>query len=210
MEDWPLWGRWKDGDRRAATVLVQRYASLIQRFFRNKVSDKQDASELVSETMLACVSALDRASETASFRSFLFGIALNVLRKYIRRKYKRKREIDDFDVVCVDEGPETPSNLIARQGETRLLVRALRRIPINLQIVLELQFFEELKGPQIAELLGIPVNTVYTHSHRGRQKLQEAIEALAENPEQAQSTMMGIETWADEVRAQIGDTGDDA
>lgn len=210
MEDWPLWELWKGGDRRAATVLVQRYASLLQRFFRNKVRDKQDVSELVSETMLGCAGALARASGDASFRSFLFGVALNVLRKYIRRQYKRKRELDDFDEVCVDESSDTPSGLVVRQGETRLLVRALRRIPIKFQIVLELQFFEELSGPQISELLGIQLSTVYTNQRRGRQKLQEMIESLADSPAQAQSTLMGLQTWAEEVRGQIGDTDDDA
>ncbi len=195
-----------DGDRRAATVLVERYSTMLQRFFRNKVRDSEAAAELISETMLACVGALERAQPTGSFRSFLFGVALNTLRAYIRRKYKRKRERDDFDDVCVGDDTETPSGLVSRSGETRLLVRALRRIPLKFQVVLELQFFEELTGPQIAELLDMPLATVYTHQRRGRARLQEVIQELADNPQLAQSTMMGIETWAEDVRAQIGDS----
>lgn len=203
MDDWSLWSRWKDGDRRAATVLVERYSGMLQRFFRNKVRDPESTAELISETLLGCVVALDRTKPTASFRSFLFGVALNTLRAYIRRVYKRKRERDDFDDICVGEDSSSPSEFIDLSRESRLLVRALRRIPLKLQIVLELQFFEDLTGPQIAELLEIPLATVYTHQRRGRQRLQTVLQELTDNPQLAQSTFMGLETWAEDVRSQI-------
>lgn len=204
LEDWLLYRRWREGDRRSAAVLVERYSSLLQRFFRNKVNDVESASELISETMLGCLAAADRANESGSFRSFMFGVAMNNLRTYIRRTYKRKRELDDFDEVCVGDSVDTPSGLVSRHGETRLLVRALRRIPMKFQIVLELQFFEEMSGPEIAELLGIPQATVYTHQRRGRERLQAKLEELAETPAMAQSTIMGLQTWADDIRARVG------
>ncbi len=206
MEDWSLWDRWKDDDRRAATVLVERYSGLLQRFFRNKVRDSDDATELISETMLGCITALDRAKRSGAFRSFLFGVAINTLRGYIRRTYKRKRELDDFGEVCVGDDVDTPSGVVIRADETRLLVRALRRIPLKFQIVLELQFFEDMSGPQISETLGVALPTVYTHQRRGRARLQTMIETLAADPEMANSTMIGLETWAQDVRSQISAT----
>ncbi len=203
MDDWPLWDRWKNSDHRAATVLVERYSGLLERFFRNKVRDPEAVAELISETMLGCMGALQRAEPTGAFRSFLFGVAINTLRVHIRRAYKRKRERDDFDDICVGDDMDTPLGLLSRHAETRLLVRALRRIPLRLQIVLELQFFEELKGPQIAELLGVPVGTVYTQQHRGRQRLQTVIEELADNPQLANSTTVGLDTWAEDIRGHL-------
>jgi len=203
LDDWPLYWRWSAGDRRSAAVLVERYSSLLQRFFRNKVRDTEAVSELISETMLGCLSAVDRAEASGPFRSFLFGVAMNNLRVYIRRSYKRQREVDDFDEVCVGEEADTPTGLVCRHGETRLLVRALRRIPMKFQIVLELQFFEEMSGPDIAELLGMPQATVYTNQRRGKERLQAKLEELAESPGQAQSTLVGLETWVNDIRAQV-------
>lgn len=204
LEDWPLIDAWGSGDRRAAAVFVERYSGLLLRFFRNKVRDSEDGSELVSETMLACVGAIPRVENRKQFRPFMFGVAMNVLRKYLRRKYKRQREIEDFDEVCVGEGDGgSPSGMLVRQAETRLLVRALRRIPLKFQIVLELQFFEEMTGPQISELLSVPLSTVYTNQSRGKERLNAKIKELSDDPALTQSTMMGIQTWAEDVRAQI-------
>ena len=210
LDDWTLWERWKDNDRRAATILVERYSGMLHRFFRNKVWDTEDATELISETLLGCVGALDRAEPTGPFRSFLFAIAMNTLRRYIRVTFKRKQEVEDFDEVCVGDIDDTPSAFVSRNSETRLLVRALRRLPMKFQIVLELQFFEQMPGAEISELLGMPAATVYTRQRRARAKLRTIVEDLASSPSVAQSTMMGIETWAHQVRAQLAPSADSA
>ena len=52
-------------------------------------------------------------------------------------------------------------------------------------------------------LLGIPRKTVYSRIQRGKDKLREAMLELAESPEQAESTMLGIQTWAEHLREEI-------
>lgn len=204
LSDWRLLEEWKAGNRRAAAVFIQRYSGLLSRFFRNKVRHREDANELVSESMMACVAGLDRVQQQGSFRPFMFGIAINVLHKYLQRKYKRQRERDDFDELCLGESEgSSPTGILARKSETRLLVRALRRIPLKFQIVLELQFFEEMTGPEIAELLRIPSSTIYTYQRRGKERLHKLIAELAQDPKLVDSTMVGIQTWAEDVRAQI-------
>lgn len=203
LEDWALLRIVAAGDRRAGDIFIRRHSPLMSRFFRNKVNNLEDANELVGETVMACVEAGGRVEPRGPFQPYLFGIALKVLRRYLRSQYKRKRERDDFDDLCVGDRTGSPSAALARKSETRLLVRALRRIPLKYQLVLEMQFFEEMSGPQIAALLGIPLPTVYTYQSRGRKRLHEVISALAEDPSQAQSTMMGIQTWAKDIRARL-------
>lgn len=204
LGDWALLDAWLGGERRAAAVLVTRYADQLQRFFRNKVRRREDANDLVSETMLRCPRSGAKARRGTAFNVFLFSVAINVLREYVRKQYKRAREQSDFGDVCVGDVDErdSPSRLLAVKEQTRLLVRGLRRIPLKQQIVLELRVFEELPVAQIAELLGVPAATVYTRLDRGTKRLQEVIEELAESDELARSTIMGLETWAADVRAQ--------
>ncbi len=203
-DDWSLLAAWRNGDADSGDRLAERYFPLLSRFFINKVRCVDDAEELVAETFLGCSVSKDRTIETESFHSYLFGIALNKLRGYYRKQTKRKRELDDFAEVCVDSSPgSSPSVLVARSQETRLLVRALRRLTLAQQIVLELAYFEELSGPQIAELLGVPGPTVYTHLSRGRQRLAKIIRELADNSALAESTVCGLETWARKIRANI-------
>ncbi len=203
-DDWSLLSAWRDGDSSSGDQLAARYFPLLMRFFLNKVRKVDDASDLVAETFLGCSASKHRSVETGSFHSYLFAIAMNKLRHYHRKQTKRQRELDDFAEVCVDAslGP-SPSSIIARAQETRLLVRALRRLTLAQQIVVELAYFEQMRGPEIAELLGAPPSTVHTHLCRGRERLATIVTELAQNSALAESTVSGLETWAREVRVNI-------
>ena len=203
-DDWSLLLDWRRGDTRAGERLATRYFGILTRFFLNKVRDADDAADLVSETFLACTSSRERVAGPGAFRPFLFAIAMNKLRGYYRKQAKRRRELDDFADVCVANAmPRTPSSLLAQAREARLLVRGLRRLSLAQQIVVELNFFEGLRGPQIADLLGVPTPTIYTHLRRGRRRLATIIGELTNDPELANSTVVGLETWALEIRAKI-------
>ncbi len=205
MEDWELLVAWRDGDQGAGKTLVSRYLGMLTRFFHNKVSDSDVAADLISETLLACTSGKERLQNPKRFRSFLFATAMNQLRRHYRRKTKRSRELDDFADVCVgdNDAPGSLSSRIARQRETRLMVRALRRLSMDQQIVLELHFLEDLNAKEIAELLEIPAPTVYTRLRRGRERLRVIMTDLAEDTGVVETTMMGLNTWAGKIREQL-------
>ena len=114
-DDWTLLTAWRGGDRAAGGRLVQRHFGAVSRFFRNKVSSADDAAELVSDTFLGCTRARDGFRGDTSFRRYVFAIALNVLRNYIRQKHKRQGEALDFGVACVkDLAPSTMSSRMRR------------------------------------------------------------------------------------------------
>lgn len=205
--DWELLVAWREGDERAGTRLVRRYLPPLTRFFHNKLRNPEDAAELITETMLACTKGRERVAEPAAFRRYLFAIAMNKLREHHRIMAKRRREQDDFEDFCVGErGERSIGSLIALRQETRLLVRGLRRIPLHYQIALELNYFEGLGGPEIAVLLGVPEPTVYTRLRRGRHRLRQEIEKLAESSDLANSTVRGLDTWVGQIRAHIDDS----
>ncbi len=202
--DWELLFAWRDGDTAAGEALATRYFGLMTRFFLNKVRDSNTAADLVSDTFLGCVASKGRVDDTGKFRSYLFAIAMNKLRGYYRKQAKRRRELDDFVDVCVaTKLPRTPSSLLAHAQEARLLVSALRRLTLAQQIVLELNAFEGLRGPEIADVLGVPVPTVYTHLRRGRKRLEAIVHQIASDPQLARSTVTNLEGWARAVRAKV-------
>ena len=206
IDDLTLLTRWRDGDNEAGAMLVQRYFSPLMRFFRNKVTNVDDAKELVGETMLACTKGKGVITGQ-DVRKYVFGIAMNKLREHYRRNVKREREEADFSELCVADfdPPGSPATIVARQREVALLARALRRLPLEQQIVLELSYFEAQRAPEIAELLGVPQQTVYTRLRRGKARLGDILATLADNPDLAQSTMVGLETWAGQIREQLAD-----
>lgn len=213
--DWELLGAWRRGDRNAGQQLVKRHFGAISRFFRNKVASEHDAADLVSQTFLECTKAKDGFRGDTSFRRFVFAIALNVLRLYIRTKHKRKGEELDFGALCVkDVSPSTMSSIVMRRREAQLLVLALREIPLDQQIVLELNIFEGLSGREISELLEIPEGTVRGRLRLGKEQLRNRLAELARTPAELQATLTDLEGWAESIRRALarddGETGPDA
>lgn len=72
------------------------------------------------------------------------------------------------------------------------------------QIVLELGCIEQLSDQEIAQLLGVPAQAVDTPIRRGKHQRRAIISELTATPELAESTRMGLETWAQKVRGQLG------
>ncbi len=203
-DDHRLLERWRDGDKRAGAALVSRYMGMLSRFFRNKVQNPEDANELVGETMLACTKAKDLI-RGVDFRKYAFGVAINLLRRHYRSDKKRGRELDDFEEICVADRDQvaSPNTMLARKREARLLVRALRRLTLDQQIVLEMGMFEGLTAPEIAEITHALLPTIYTRQRRGKLRLTELMREMAESTALYESTVGGLETWAREIRSQF-------
>lgn len=201
---------WQAGDREAGNELVDRHFAAITRFFRNKAAGEDDVAELVGQTFLGCTTGKDRFRGDASVRQYLYSIAQNVLRKYIRARYKRHSEALDFASVCVQElESASPSSIVAHKREAQSLVQALREIPVEDQVVLELMYFEGLSGSELAAVLGLPEGTVRGRLARGKQRLRERVAALlARAPLQtaqlAAVTPEQLDVWALELRRQQG------
>ena len=84
------------GDRSAFDALFERYRDPIWAFFRRRTAAPADAEELTQETFLAVLQAARRYEPRASFRSYLFGIAFNVL-SASRRKAQRRGDVSAPD-----------------------------------------------------------------------------------------------------------------
>jgi len=196
MSDAELLGAWREGDKRAGAELFQRYFEPVSRFFVNKLTE--DPEDLIQETFMACVRGRDRLRDAASFRSYLFGTACNVLRAHLRRR--THVPLDDDDERCAfDLAPGPSTALHAREGE-RLLLDALRRIPLELQILLELHYWEAMTTEEIAEALALPTGTVRGRLQRGRARLLEVLEELP-GPRAMQATLAReLDAWAASLR----------
>ena len=195
--DAELFGRWSAGDEAAGEELFRRHFEAIARFFRNKAND--DWPELVQRTFLTCVEARASFRGGGSFRAFLFGIAHHQLLRWLRdRGYDR---IDLTERSAHDLDP-TASACVAKREEERLLLAALRRIPLELQVILELHYWEEMSSSECAEVLGLPVGTVKSRLRRARALLDGELAKLAAGPMLA-STASRLDEWAAGLREQL-------
>ncbi|WP_428265320.1 RNA polymerase sigma factor [Haliangium sp.] len=198
--DAELLERWRQGNQAAGEALFERYYDPIERFFLNKVSS--NVGDLVQETFIACVEARERVKDGDKFRSYLFSIAYNVLRAHLRRNYRGRQELDLDHMSVVDIAPG-PGTMIGRRREQRLLLEALRAIPLQYQVVLELHYWEKMITADIAESLGLPLGTVRSRLRRARELLDEAMSRLAGSNDVLESTATSLDDWAERCRQDM-------
>ena len=204
VDDWALLDAWRDGDRKAGDTLVQRHFPPVARFFHNKVSNEEDAADLIGQTFLGCTESKDRFRGDVPFERFAFRIAVKVLQQHLRKKYKREREALDFDSLCLGSLAEVSlTTAVAHKQNLQRLAQAMRAIPLDFQIALELNIFENLPGREIAELLGIPEATVRGRLRLGKQRLAEQLRRIDRGTAAELDDPTSLRTWAKEIRTQM-------
>jgi RNA polymerase sigma factor (sigma-70 family) len=196
--DLELLVRWRAGDRAAGDELFERHFTGLFRFFRSKIEDAA-AEDLTQATFLACVAGRESFRAESSVRTYLFAIARNQLLMHFRKRTRAERVLV-LDSVSVAELGASPSEKLGASEEQRLLLSALRRIPIDFQIAIELYYWEGLPVAELALVLEIPEGTVRSRLTRARERLATVMAEIAESPALAQATISGFERWARELR----------
>ena len=155
----------KQGSKEAFLELFERYREPIYRFFRRRLDDMSRAEELAQDTFLAVLRGIKRYEPRALVKTYLYGIAMNLL---LAESRKRAREHAD---VAVTADPPTKSD-----PENVLWVRqAIGRLGADEREVLMLREYEQLSYSEIAALLRVPVNTVRSRLFRARMALRELL-----------------------------------
>ncbi len=191
--DFDLLDTWRAGDQAAARALFDRYFDPLYRFFRNKTNDSID--DLIQDTFLACLESRDRFRGQSSFRTYIFAIARNMLYRECYRKCRTNEKVD-FTVTSLEDLGTTITRAIANKNEQKLVLHALRRIPLDYQVVLELYYWEDMSGTELAETLGIPEPAVRSRLRRGLEHLRKQIGLLASSKEELASTTCDLEGWS--------------
>ena len=196
--DEALLAAWRGGDQRAGRNLFARHVDAISRFFFSKVSTGVD--DLVQRSFLAL---LERSELPAGVpvRAYLFGIARNLLLRRFRDEHRDGRVFDELTTSVADLGT-TPSVLVDRRQHLQVLYAALQGLPLDLQISLELFYWEDLSASEIGAVIGAPEGTVRSRLRRARELLAERLQALG--AETAEATLADLERWARELRDRIG------
>jgi RNA polymerase sigma-70 factor (ECF subfamily) len=180
MDDGALLQAWRDGDNEAGRTLLARHFKGLCRFFRSKVD--RDVDDLIQSTMLVAVKYADRLRDAESFRAYLFAIARTQLYEHLSGQ-REQRERIDFGVTSLRELGTSPSVIAAQRRESAMLVDALRELPADQQIALELHYWEDLTYAEIAEVLGVHRDTIKRRLARGREALRTRLCALSPHAE---------------------------
>lgn len=198
--DFELLDAWGQGDQTAGRELYDRHFAMLFRFLRTKVEEGRD--DLLQNVWLACIEGRERVRNRDSFRAYLLQTARFQLYAFYRKR-NQSRPID-FGMSSVVDLSSSPSSLVVQREQERLLLEALRRVPLDYQIVIELSFWDELTGPEIAEVLCIPEGTVRSRLRRATEQLRQQMAALSTTSTPLPDTEDDLHEWALRLREQAG------
>ncbi|MBK8238354.1 MAG: sigma-70 family RNA polymerase sigma factor [Deltaproteobacteria bacterium] len=170
-DDHALLESWRRGDARAGAALLERHSAMVTRFFQSKLGD--DIDDIVQQTFADVVRARDTVSSTG-FRAYLLAVARHRLVDQLRRKSSRP-EAFDIASVSVQDLRTSLSERLARDERRAVIVAALRSLSLEFQMVLELTYWEDLSGAEIAVVLGVSPHTVRSRLSRARAALRSAL-----------------------------------
>lgn len=190
--DLELLQAWRRGDSSAGGELFSRHFSGLLRFFFNKVDDRE-VEDLIQKTLLACVGSKDAFRGEAKFRTYLLAVARNELLMFYRRRDARP-QLDPAHTSIADLAP-SPSTIARLADDRRLLLQALRHLPADQQLLLELHYWEDLPAAELAQVFDIEPTTVRTRLHRARKQLKDLIERHSRDPALRSRALEGLETW---------------
>ena len=195
---------WRQGDAAMGEELYERHKTTVTNFFRRHVRSKDDIPDLVQKTFLACVAAKKHPEIQGSVRGYILGIAFYTMTHFFR-------EARNAPTLGIDENSDTtlasiepdPEYLLSLTDEQRLLMKAIRRLKIEFQVVIELNYWEGISCDDIAEILSIPQGTVRSRLQNGRDKLEKKLAELADSPELLAATTMSVHSWQQAIQAWI-------
>jgi RNA polymerase sigma-70 factor (ECF subfamily) len=174
-DDLAVLRRWRDGDQRAGEELCGRYFDEIHRFFQHKFPNEAD--DLTQQTFLACVRSRDQFLGQSRFRTYLFAIARNELVTRLRRI--PEFEHVDLEVSSLDELVSSPSSQLRKHEELEQIRTALRRLPVEQQVLLELHYWHDLDAAALAEMFSASPGAIRVRLLRARRALRDQLGAAA-------------------------------
>lgn len=199
--DEELFQAWRDGDQAAGQEFARAQFPRIRRFLASKCG--AEVEELVQRTLVRLVEAKDRYEGQSTPRAFVLGVARNVLREHYRANKRGADEIEESSVRDLGAGPST---MRWRRLEDERLLDVLRQLPLHMQTVLELFYWDDLTGREIADVLEVAEGTVASRLRRAKlllHALYEGREPPRDVEEVALAEAGTLDAWAERVREAI-------
>ena len=158
------------GEREAFALLYRRHHAIIYRFACAMTGSTAAAEDVVQDVFLVLMRDLDRYDpERAPLRTYLLGIARNVVR-FRSRSVRRLVSLDYARQAACADNLDTA---LSASDDTRHLRRCLGALPRRYREVIVLCDLQELDYADAATILDVPLGTVRSRLHRGRQMLLE-------------------------------------
>jgi len=179
----------REGRESAFRELIRRYERPVFSVIYRMIRDREMAEDLAQDTFIKVLNALDRYDPKYKFSSWIFKIAHNTTLDQLRKKgpetlsldgspharTQEQAEATSFTAVATSENPEQYTQSKELGSEIEAAIQQLRP---EYRAVIVLWHIEGRPYDEIAEIMDLPLGTVKTYIHRGRNELREMLQHL--------------------------------
>jgi RNA polymerase sigma-70 factor, ECF subfamily len=180
--------RAQKGDRMAFAELVELYKDKLYNLGYRMMGNPQEAEDVAQEAFLRAFANLGSYNNSHKFSTWIYRIATNLCIDRMRKKkadYSLDAEVPGDDnggdmytrIAAPDRTPEEEVVLAETQEEVQ---RAIESLPENYRAAVVLKYMHDLSLQEIADILEVPVSTVKTRIHRGREALRAGLKSYSE------------------------------
>lgn len=158
--------------------LVAQHGMRLRRFVIRHIGHADDADDIAQQAFTEAVRTIERFRGESELSTWLYGIAMNLVRNYLNRAPHRLHRFETEDALN-EMASQTgdPSDIVARQQTITALNDMLGELPDDMREVLMLVAVEELSYEAAAAMLSVPVGTVRSRLSRARATLKRRLEA---------------------------------
>lgn len=201
------------GDKNAFGHLARRYQSMAERIAMGMVTNAFIAQELAQEAILQAYLSLDHLRDNDRFKSWLYGITLNVCRGYLRDQKIDFYSLEalmggmSIDATTFSDGLLDPEAIAEGRELHRTILRAVNALSPRERAATLLFYYEQLSLREVAAMLGISLVAVKGRLFKARKQLKEELLAHFDGEKEDSSlrqrrrTMIQV-TIVDAVRLQ--------
>ncbi|MBM3817851.1 MAG: sigma-70 family RNA polymerase sigma factor [Acidimicrobiia bacterium] len=181
VSDEELVSRSQGGDVDSFNQLILRWERPIYALAYRVIGREEDARDVCQEAFLRAYRALPGFKGQAKFSSWLYRIALNLCRDWIRRQRRAPvveipEGVDPTELAAQTEPAESIEDLVARQELSGIVEEAMKVLPEEQRTAIILKEYHGLTFQEIADLQGVPLSTVKTRLYQGLSVLRRHLE----------------------------------
>jgi RNA polymerase sigma-70 factor (ECF subfamily) len=170
-----LIGRIANGDRLAMQVLYARYHVRVFRFVVRLVRDEATAEDLISEVFLDVWRQAGRFEGRSTVSTWMLAIARFKAISALRRR--SHEELDEDAAGAIEDPSDDPATALEKKDKSVVIRKCLMGLSAEHREIVDLVYYHEKSVEEVADIVGIPVNTVKTRMFYARKRLAELLKA---------------------------------
>ena len=173
--DEALIGRIASGDKVAMQVLFARHHVRVYRFVLRLVRDQTKAEDLISEVFLDVWRQAGKFEARSAVSTWLLAIARYKALSALR--CRPDEELDDEAAAAIEDPGDDPETALTKKDKGEILRKCLTALSPEHREIIDLVYYHEKSVEEVAEIVGIPGNTVKTRMFYARKRLSELLKA---------------------------------